>query len=864
MRDAVAPTEGHERDLGMLWFATTAKADVENEVFGARGSLLALTTVEQNQNTEILQLSDALRSASPTPSKAASAADVNGTSSTEYLPLEVESAGREHRDRRDAELPAFADAENVAIHDEIKEKQRILCQNEAQTGQKAERVTLMRQHLQQLREEAAQLEALSSAKASHINSDRHMQGVAVRQVDKLKKETRQQQEQQQALQNRLTGLQLDIARGQEQIDCFKLRMKWSEEELAQWRSAALQKEEDLKIVGEFKRRDDARAAELMTQTQRASFEVAEARRRLREEETAARAARAELQRSIEQFSEQQKDRALLIAQGRSGGWIAASIASPKLSKKCSKRCADNWKNLVRLARPSAQGFAKREEVQNKALRGEVTSAEQHLDTSRELVLGANAAVSQLAEQVAGLRGQLSAAASRSNTAKKQLAKLHENLADHQQRLDGLRKKKELAEKRLAREKKNVRSAGEAAEASETFHTQAAARLQQLQQQVKTQLQQQEAERSRQQELLYSIDFQCQAMQRRLTLASGYKTAAEAKSLQKNIKELQAVRLGCHLEDDHRQWCHFDYCPSLRSSFDVCRSQHLSKRNSQPFWRKKAQRSLNQIDAEESRCATSVEEIRLACISLDKELHAALQEKEELVLAESLRKLEEVLGAVDSELDAAKGQLTSLPIDGHGRSQAYYVIKAGQEREELQRLGAALQRRLQAASAEVEGLEATVRDVRACNARLRSRLQSETGALTALRGEKEHKENALFLKKHLTFTHYQQIEALKKATELQQKNLEEAKTTHLEVLNDLEAAEGERKRLQSQSCVLEAKLARTLQQLEKAHASIQERRSSRSTGIQDRRQNNFEFCNAEMRCHAESLRVLLQSLYSAIG
>ncbi|KAL8431874.1 hypothetical protein ACSSS7_004972 [Eimeria intestinalis] len=571
MRKVLASAEGPTRAGGIALPPATGNAIVIDGVPDVREGLVAATIMEPQKNKEALEVSGDFPEASSSPVGAASSADVNRPDPAEGLPhFELESADRKHGDQTDADLPAFADTENVAIYDAIKEKQRILCQNEAETGHKAERVTLMRQHLEQLRAEAAQLEALSSAKARHISSDRHMQGVAIRQVSKLKGETQHQQEQQQELQNRLTGLQIDIARGQEQIDCFKLRMKWSEEELTQWRSAALQKEEDLKVVREFQRQDDARAAELIAQTQRASAEVAEARKRLREKETAARAARAELQRSIEQFSEQQKSRAVFIAQG------------PEIRSLC----------LVEHAQAaSAQGFAKREELQNKALRGEVTFAEQQLGTSRELICDANAAVSQLAEQVAGLRGQLSAAASRGKAAKRQLAELHETLADQQQRLDGLRKKMDSAEKRLAREKKNVRSAGEAGEASEAFHAHAAARLQQLQQQVKSsrdslfgvlqslteekatlklkrgrlsssknalknleaQLQQQEAERSRQQELLYSIDFQCQAMQRRLTLASGYKTASEAKTLQKHIKELQAVRLEhASLEAENRK------------------------------------------------------------------------------------------------------------------------------------------------------------------------------------------------------------------------------------------------------------------------------------------------------------------------
>ncbi|KAL8424271.1 hypothetical protein Efla_002889 [Eimeria flavescens] len=840
-------------------------------------------------------------------------------------------------------LPGFADAENIAIHDEIRAKQLAVFRRETATGQKAERVQMMRQHLQQLRAEILQLESLACAKASHITSEKHMEGVALRQISKLRGEMRQRQQQEQQIQNRLTGLQLDIVRGQELIDCFKLRMKWNEDELAQWRSAALQKEEDLRIIGDFKRQDDARAAELMTQTQRVSIEVAEARKRLREEETSARAARAELQRSLEQFSEQQKDRALLITQGETAVqamWKADNriARSTKTFEKVQEAVNQQLKKLA-----SARGFAMREKTQNKTLQEEISRVEQQLDNAREQYASAAAAASQLAEQVAGLKGQLSAAATRGKAAKRQLAELHESLAGQQQRLEALRRKKETAEKRLKKEKDNFRSAGEAGEASEVFHLQAAARLHQLQQRIKTsrdsllavsqslaeekatlkrkrgglsssknalkslqaQLQQQEAERSRQQELLYSIDFQCQAMQRRLSLASGYKTAAETKALQKRIKELQA-------ESTLQQEEHSALSAQVKHIEGELRLGN---------------RSLMRVDAEDSRCSSSVGEVRLACTSIDREMQIVLKEKEELVLAESLKKLEvnklheeveacadasleaenrklqqqlhaqEALGAADTDLDAAKGQLraveeerhklakealerraklaglesryenivqSSQPAEGAGRSQAYYLIRAGQEREELQRLSAALHRRLQTATAEVEGLEATVRDVRLCNSRLRSKLQEENEALSALKWAKEEKESALFLRKHMMFTHHQQIEALKKAIEVEQKCFQDARNIHQGVLEELAAAEKERKQLESRSGALDEKLKRTLQQLRKLQNSIHERRTAVYVASESQQGNVFELCNMEMKYHAESIEALLQGLYTTIG
>lgn len=231
-----------------------------------------------------------------------------------HTPNDVLNASPPYEEEED-DLPTFADEESIALYGEIRDKQRLLSRQGTELGQKAERVVLMRQHLQQLKAEADHLENLVAAKEAHIKSDKHMEEVAVRQSSKLKTEVQQQQQQQHHLQSRLTALQVGVAKGQEQMDCFKLRMKWNEEELSQWRSAAHQKEEDLACLAEFKKKDDARAAGLMAQAQRASTEVNEAKKRLQEEQTAARAARAELQRSLEYFAEQQKDRALLIAQG---------------------------------------------------------------------------------------------------------------------------------------------------------------------------------------------------------------------------------------------------------------------------------------------------------------------------------------------------------------------------------------------------------------------------------------------------------------------------------------------------------------------------------------------------------------------
>ncbi|OEH77854.1 s-formylglutathione related protein [Cyclospora cayetanensis] len=867
--------------------------------------------------------------------------DIKATTGTEPMKRRSVTAEEEADD-----LPAFANEENITLYSQIKEKQQLLAHRGTALGHKAERVALMREHLQQLRAEAEQLENLAAAKDAHINSEQHMDGVAHRQTSKFKSEIRQQQQHQEQLQSRLIALQLEVARGHEQIDCFKLRMKWSEEELSQWRSAAHQKQEDLECIAEFKKKDDARAAELIMQAQKASVELTEAKKRLREEETAARAARAELQRALEHFALHQKDRALLIAQGE------AAVEKMWRSDERIERSTHSFENAQqRLQRQSEKlGFAERQQTQNKELQGELASLEQQLTSCRSTYATATTAISHLSEEVAALRGQISAVATRWKAAKGQLAELHESLASQQQRLEKLNKKKEAARQRLTKEQGNVRSAGEAGQASEAFKAQADARLQQLQLRVKAsrdklfgiaqklaeekaalkmkrggisslknalkslhaQLQQQEAEKSRQQELLYAIDFQCQAMQRRVSRVSGYKTAAETKTLKKQIKELQAVGAQNYkLEEVAVQ--------QEEQSMLAAQVKHIESEL------RKAHRSLVKAGEEDDRCSSSVGTIRLTCASLDRELQRALKEKEELVVAESIKKLEvtrireeleacadasleaenrkaqqklqaqEALAAMDVELDKARCQLRAMEeerhklnkeaterrakiasleakyasilqnVDGAGRSQAYYVIRAGQEREELQRRISEIHRKLQSASAEVEGLQATLRDVALSNTRLRSRLQKESGILGTLREKQAQMEGTLFLRNRMEFTQQQHIAKLNEAIKAEQCALKQTKEVHQCTLDKLVEVEEQMKNLRKESASVDEKLQRNLQQRQKLQTSLQQRRPAASaTGPPEGQKLGNEVCNAEMQYHAESLKNLLQNLYRAMG
>lgn len=219
----------------------------------ALASATASQVVLQNTRRAIIA---ATAAASPGPSSQAEGETVSAARAFEAAwASRAEARERVRRDKalsewgldldeaaEDDSLPAFANSENRRLQRTLLEMQKQLLELNARMAEKTDRVALMKHHLQQLALDERQLEALAAAKESQVQSERHMQALAERQRSKLDAEASQQRKIQAELQSRLAALQLDTVRGNEKIDSFKLRMKWSEEELEQWQRAVVQKE----------------------------------------------------------------------------------------------------------------------------------------------------------------------------------------------------------------------------------------------------------------------------------------------------------------------------------------------------------------------------------------------------------------------------------------------------------------------------------------------------------------------------------------------------------------------------------------------------------------------------------------------
>ncbi|CAD7969777.1 unnamed protein product [Amoebophrya sp. A25] len=262
----------------------------------------------------------------------------------------------------------------------------------------------------------------------------------------------------------------------------------------------------------------------------------------------------------------------------------------------------------------------------------------------------------------------------------------------------------------------------------------------------TQIAKLDQERQRQQELLYAVDFQCQLMQRKVARVSGDGTAVGNEEFQEKIRVLEEQLA------EQKQLEQLLVAQVKRQSIEV----------------KTAEKIVAQVTEEEKRLSAFMDELHLLTEAANRAVAEAVRRKEEVLVQRDLVKLEvkRIRGTLNSKtekvftLENRKEQLAismierekevechqeilksklkvaednrhktaielaertakignlkmkfegiknKMPGDGQ-HSQAYYVLKAAQAREELQRKGDELDANIKKAEKEVRALENTL-------------------------------------------------------------------------------------------------------------------------------------------------------------
>jgi len=257
------------------------------------------------------------------------------------------------------------------------------------------------------------------------------------------------------------------------------------------------------------------------------------------------------------------------------------------------------------------------------------------------------------------------------------------------------------------------------------------------------------ERQRQQELLYAVDFQSQLMQRKVARVSGERTIEEKDEYNRQVDQLdrqleeqkslhailsaQIKRQDAELKNTNRSLADVrKSCEGMKSTMEELELQNTIMNRAMTTTVKEKEESLMQHDIlrlEVKRLRQQLNSKSENLWSLEnrkQQLQISMEEREKEievhteVLRAQLRATEEEKHQTAMELAERKQKIYTLKSkyenvvskvkkeDGEEQmSQAHYMIKAAQDKEELQRKGDELDDKIRRAEKEIRSLENTL-------------------------------------------------------------------------------------------------------------------------------------------------------------
>ena len=212
------------------------------------------------------------------------------------------------------DLPIFADDECKKIHRQtkIKEKKKNDAKNEVDDHK--ERISIMRQHLQNVRQEIDVTNGLLAAKNKELDTEEHLKIFAEREKGVISSDTKSLGKEFEMERSKLKTLQSQIRATNEESEKLKIALNWNQEELEQWATAASKREEDNLALEKYTRSDEIKIKELTLKIESVSKVLVQNQSELVNEATATQTSQIELDKTAEHFRTLHVERKQMIEQ----------------------------------------------------------------------------------------------------------------------------------------------------------------------------------------------------------------------------------------------------------------------------------------------------------------------------------------------------------------------------------------------------------------------------------------------------------------------------------------------------------------------------------------------------------------------
>ena len=212
------------------------------------------------------------------------------------------------------DLPIFADDECRELSRQIKMFERKRDEAAKNAKEHLDRVSLMKDHLHNVRQEIVHTNGLLAAKNKEIATEKHLIALANREKLAALAEIKEANQAIKDEKEEIRSLQSQIYFVNEQVDKLKLSLNWNQEELEQWATAAAKKESDNLALEKYKRADEVKIKELTLKLENLTKLSVEKQAELENEKTETHSKQLEIDRITKLFKADHEERRQLVEQ----------------------------------------------------------------------------------------------------------------------------------------------------------------------------------------------------------------------------------------------------------------------------------------------------------------------------------------------------------------------------------------------------------------------------------------------------------------------------------------------------------------------------------------------------------------------
>ena len=212
------------------------------------------------------------------------------------------------------DLPPFADDECRELCNQIKLMEIKKLEASKQTKEHTERVSLMKDHLENVRQEIVHTNGLLAAKQNGLDTETHLIALADREKVAITTEIKAANASIHEGKDSIRVLQDQIHVANEGMETLKLSLNWNQEELEQWATAAAKKESDNQALEKYRRADEVKIKELTLKLENLTKISFAKRAEVDNEKTETQSKQLEVNRITNLFKQNHEERRQLIWQ----------------------------------------------------------------------------------------------------------------------------------------------------------------------------------------------------------------------------------------------------------------------------------------------------------------------------------------------------------------------------------------------------------------------------------------------------------------------------------------------------------------------------------------------------------------------